>query len=87
MYQTKKNIGLIISLTIIAVFVVPFIIFWLGWVAGWISTWVIGTPLINGFNSIGISITSDQIPMIAGTIAWIGAILGTNKLISFNKEN
>ena len=78
--------GIIITF-IIGILVIPFLIFWLGWIAGWIATWVIGNQLIDGFNSIGISITSDQIPLITGTIAWIGAIMGTNKLISFNKEN
>lgn len=72
---------------IIGILIIPFLIFWLGWVAGWIATWVIGNPLTEGFSNLGISITKDQIPLIAGTIAWIGSILGTNKLISFNKEN
>ena len=72
---------------VIGILIIPFLIFWLGWVAGWIATWAIGNPLVEGFNNLGISITKDQIPMIAGTITWIGAILGTNKLISFNKEN
>lgn len=86
MYQIKKNIGLIILLAIIAVFVVPFLIFWLGWIAGWIATWVIGGPLVEGFNALGIPIESNQIPIITGTIAWVGSIFGTNKIISYNKK-
>lgn len=83
--KDDSSIGAFIVLGLVAIFLIPFLIFWLGWVAGWIATWVIGGPLVSGFNALGIPITVDQIPIITGTIAWIGSIFGTNKFININK--
>lgn len=86
MKNKDGNIGAYIVLGILCIFLVPFLIFWLGWIAGWIATWVIGGPLVEGFNALGIPIESNQIPIITGTIAWVGSVFGTNKIINVNKE-
>ena len=62
----------LISLIIVIIFVVPWLSFWLAYFGGWIAKIIIGNQLVNGLELIGIIISKDQIPLLAGILGWIG---------------
>ena len=74
------TITLIIStiiLIIITIFICPFISFWIAYFGGWIAKILIGKQLVNGFALIGIILPLDKIPLLAGTLGWIGGFFKT----------
>lgn len=68
------------SLGIIIIFVVPWLSFWLAYFSGWIAKITIGNQLVNGLNLIGIIISKDQIPLLAGILGWIGGFFKTTSM-------
>lgn len=74
----------LISLVIVIIFVVPWLSFWLAYFGGWIAKITIGNQLVNGLELIGIIISKDQIPLLAGILGWIG---GFFKATSIKKGN
>lgn len=74
----------LISLVIGIIFVAPWLSFWLAYFGGWIAKIIIGNQLVNGLELIGIIISKDQIPLLAGILGWIG---GFFKTVSIKKGN
>lgn len=74
----------LIFLVIIIIFVVPWLSFWLAYFGGWVAKIIIGNQLVNGLELIGIIISKDQIPLLAGILGWIG---GFFKATSIKKGN
>lgn len=84
-----KNLTGFSILGIIATFVIiiiaaPWLGFWLAYFGGWIAKITIGNQLIRALELIGILITKDQLPLLAGGLGWIG---GFFKAISTTKGN
>lgn len=69
-------IGLI-TLAIMIIFIEPWLVFWLSYFGGWVAKVIIGNYIVNGLNLIGIVITKDQIPLLAGVLGWIGGFFKT----------
>ena len=61
-----------IALIIVLLIVSPWIAFWLAYLGGWFAKILIGEHLVKGFAMIGIAISTEKIPLIAGTLGWIG---------------
>ena len=80
--------GVIIGIGLVAfiIFIAPWLSFWLAYFSGWIAKITIGKSLIAGLELIGLTIPIDKIPLLAGTIGWIG---GFFKSVNFarNKKN
>lgn len=74
-----------IFLIIALIFIEPWLIFWLCYFSGWLAKILIGKYLIAGFNLFNISITLDKIPLLAGTLGWIGSFF--KSLGNFNKNH
>lgn len=74
----------LISLMAILIFIVPWLSFWLAYFGGWIAKITIGNQLVNGLSLIGIIISKDQIPLLAGIFGWIG---GFFKAATMKKGN
>ena len=75
-YNTRNKVGTVIGTLIGAflfAFIEPFLFFWLGYFVGWLSKLMIGTHLITGLQLIHIPIELNQIPLLAGTLAWVGS--------------
>ena len=77
---------IMILLWILGILLFPLLVFGLGWIVGFITKLIFGGPLIAGFKGLGIHITTDQIPVITGAIAWVGSIFGTNRIIAKIKK-
>ena len=73
----------IITLIVIMVFITPWLTFWLAYFGGWIAKIIIGDYIVNGLSLIGIIITKEQIPLLAGVLGWIG---GFFKSLSTSKK-
>ena len=71
-----------IGIIILMIFVIPWASFWLAYFGGWIAKIAIGNQLVRALELIGILITKDQIPLLAGGLGWIG---GFFKAISITK--
>ena len=85
--SASAGIGTIIIIVIICLIIEPFLIFWLSYVGGIIAQFVIGKALLNGLALIGINIGINQIPLLAGTLGWIGSFFkGIGKISSSSKE-
>jgi len=86
----KKDISTIILviLGIIAfIFILPWIAFWLAYFGGWITKILIGKQLVNGFALIGITLPIEKIPLLAGTLGWIGGFFkAINTNYKYNKD-
>lgn len=76
-------IGLI-TLIIVIIFIAPWLSFWLAYFGGWIAKITIGKYLVSGFSLIGLNLSIDSIPLLAGTLGWIG---GFFKAISTSKNS
>ena len=61
-----------VALIIVLLIVSPWISFWLAYLGGWFAKILIGEHLVKGFAMIGIAIPTEKIPLIAGTLGWIG---------------
>ena len=70
--EVLKVIGAIF-LIILLIFVAPWITFWLCYFAGWIAKILIGNYLVGGFSIFKIDLPLDKIPLLAGTLGWIGS--------------
>lgn len=79
MYNNKKlGAGIIlgsIGFIILWVVILPFLLFWLGYFNGWLAKLIVGDALIRGFNTLFNTtyFTKDMLPIIGGTLAWIGS--------------
>lgn len=62
----------IIAIVVITIFITPWLSFWIAYFGGWVAKITIGNYLINGLEHLGILITKDQIPLLAGVLGWIG---------------
>ena len=76
--------GLIV-LFVLAIVILPWVAFWLAYFGGWIAKLVIGGYLVQGLAILGINITLDQIPLLAGVLGWIGGFFKTT--VSRNSNN
>ena len=87
MKNNKGNVGILILFAIIMI--IPFIIFssaiafGLGYFGGWLAEITIGTKIAEGLNILFNTnyFTKDMLPMMAGTLTWIGSFF---KSINFN---
>jgi hypothetical protein len=73
----------LISLIIVILFIAPWLSFWLAYFGGWVAKVTIGNYIVRALELIGILITKDQIPLLAGGLGWIG---GFFKTISTTKK-
>lgn len=80
--ESLSILGLI-SLIIIVIFIVPWVSFWLAYFGGWIAKITIGNQLVSAFELIGINISKDSIPLLAGGLGWIG---GFFKSYNYSKK-
>ena len=72
-----------IALIILAVIIEPFLVFWLCYFSGWIAKITIGKTLVRALELLGIIISKDQLPWLAGALGWIGSFF---KNINFNNK-
>lgn len=87
MKNNKGNAGIFILFVIIMI--ILFIIFssaiafGIGYFGGWLAEITIGTKIAEGLNLLFNTnyFTKDMLPMIAGTLTWIGSFF---KSINFN---
>lgn len=61
-----------ILIIILSLFIFPWISFWFCYLGGWIAAKVIGVKLVEGLAIFGIMIPISKIPLLAGTLGWIG---------------
>lgn len=66
-------VGILAVLAILLIFG-PALGFLFGWIGGWFAKITIGNILCNGLNAlVGTTMfTPSQLPLIGGTLAWIG---------------
>lgn len=62
----------IFSVFLITLFILPWLGFWLSYFCGWVAKITIGKYLVAGFNYLGFPLVLDKIPLVAGTLGWIG---------------
>ena len=67
------SVGSTIAAFIIVILLLPFLSFWVAYFLGWLASFLIGNHLVNGLALIGIKITTNQIPLLAGTLGWIAS--------------
>ena len=86
----KENILTIILAILGAIafiFILPWIAFWLAYFGGWIAKILIGKELVNGFALVGITLPIEKIPLLAGTLGWIGGFFKSiNTNYKYNKD-
>lgn len=73
----KGFLKFMIAITL-AIFIIPWLSFWLAYFMGWICKLVIGQQLVAGFALLGITLPIDKIPLLAGTLGWIGSYFKTS---------
>jgi len=69
----RDNLYKVLIFFIIFFLIEPFLFFWFGYFVGWIAKITIGKVLIEGLSLVHISIALNQIPLLAGTLSWIGS--------------
>ena len=74
-----------VAFIVFIVFIAPWINFWFAYFGGWIAKLLIGKYLVKGFALIGITLSIDKIPLLAGTLGWIGGFFKV-KNINTNKN-
>lgn len=62
----------LIAFIVVIIFIAPWLSFWLAYFGGWIAKITIGNYIVRALELIGILITKDQIPLLAGGLGWIG---------------
>jgi hypothetical protein len=79
-----KTLGIFLALLLLIGLLIlyPWLIFWFAYLGGYFAKLFIGEQLVTGLALLGINISIEQIPLIAGTLGWIG---GFFKAISFSK--
>ena len=80
-----KLVGLI-GLVILAFVISPFLTFWLAFFGGWLAKITIGGVLASGLQTLGLSISVNQIPLIAGTLGWIGCFFKNSREFKWNND-
>lgn len=83
--ETDIGFGGFILVVIGSIFILPWLAFWLAYFGGWIAKIVIGKYLVQGLAMLGLNITLDQIPLLAGVLGWIGGFFKTT--ITKNNNN
>lgn len=73
---------ILILMLIGLLFVLPWISFWLAYLGGWIAAKVIGAKIVEGLAIFGIMIPVSKIPLLAGTLGWIGTFFKNISTIS-----
>lgn len=68
---------------IIGVLIAPLLIFFGAYLCGIIAKITIGKWLVAGFALLGIEIPLESIPLLAGTLGWIGAYF--RNTVNYNK--
>lgn len=66
------------------VFFASWLSFWVCYLGGIVTKIVIGKYIVAGMSMLGLNIVEDQIPLIAGTLGWIG---GFFKSYSMGNKN
>ena len=84
--STSAGIGTMLVIAFVCLIIAPFLVFWLSYVGGIIAQFVIGKVLVDGLALIGINIGNNQIPLLAGTLGWLGSFFkGVGRISS--REN
>ena len=78
------GIVLAIALLVVALFIGPLLTFWIGYLVGWLTKLVIGAKLCEAMMYLGLTVTPEMLPWIAGALAWIGSFFKTS---SSSKRN
>lgn len=69
-----KDIVIGILAILFALLIVPFLVFGVGALVGWFASITIGGWLVAGINTLfGTAIIAQDLPLIVGTIAFIGS--------------
>lgn len=71
----------LIGLAIIA----PFLSFIEGYFVGWLAKITVGGWLVKGAAALGITISKDSLPIIGGTLAFIGQFFKTSN-VKLNRD-
>ena len=75
----------IITFFVVGIIIEPALLFWLGYFSGWLAKLVIGTKLVTAINMVfGTAFTADMLPMIGGTLCWIGSFFKSIYITSNN---
>lgn len=74
-----------LALLIGVIIIVPFLSFVEGYFIGWLAKITIGGWLVKGAAALGITISKDSLPIIAGTLAFFGRFFKTNN-VKWNKD-
>lgn len=76
---------------ILVILFTPFVLFWICYFIGWIAVFTIGDVLAFGLNTLFQTtyFTKDMIPLIAGTIGWVGSCFSRMNAVTycFQKAN
>ena len=62
----------LLFMIILIIFIAPWLTFWLAYFGGWVAKITIGKYLVSGLSLIGLDISLDSIPLLAGVLGWIG---------------
>ena len=74
-----KDIFAGILLIIVVIFIEPLFVFGIGAFVGLIAKITIGNMLVCGLNSLlGTAFITKDLPLIAGTLAWVGSFFKTS---------
>jgi hypothetical protein len=69
-----------IAAIIAFVFFASWFSFWICYLGGIITKMVIGKYVVAGMSILGLDIAVDQIPLVAGTLGWIGGFFKSYNL-------
>ena len=83
-FTTIMTVICTIVLIAITIFIGPWLLFWLAYFGGWIAKIIIGKWLVAGFALLNIDLPLDKIPLLAGTLGWIGGFF--LRTINYNKK-
>ena len=85
---TKGFVGLlgIVTFFILIIFILPWICFWFAYFGGWVTKITIGKYIVEGFSLIGITLPLNKIPLLAGTLGWIGGFFKTYQYTNKERE-
>ena len=77
-----------LALIIFTVFIAPLVSFWLAYLGGWIVKVVIGKTLCLGLNTLFHTayFVPKMIPIMAGTLGWIGGFFKSSRITTKNTE-
>jgi len=81
------TIILLLLLGIGFIIIYPWLAFWFAYLGGILAKIFIGQELVAGFALLGINISIEQIPLIAGTLGWIGGFFKVISSSASKKEN